>query len=392
MKVLIIVGARPNFMKAAPIISALRENNTSGEANTINYLLVHTGQHYDNDMSDVFFRDLEMPKPDLNLGVGSGTHARQTAEIMISFEKVCIDNKPDLVMVVGDINSTIACALVAAKMHIPVAHVEAGLRSFDKRMPEEINRVLTDRISDILFTTCDVANQNLLREGVQREKIFFVGNVMVDTLNLYKKRAEQSDILKRLGLTDEQAAHETEKRSSKDYGVLTLHRPSNVDEKKDFLNVIEILIEITKKIPVIFPIHPRTKKRIQAYQMQDFFEFEGENAMSSRGKITCIDPLSYLEFLKLMKDARLVLTDSGGIQAETTVLGIPCLTLRENTEWLVTLNAGSNVLTGIDREKIIGEVERILSRVNRKIKIPPLWDGNTSRRIVDVLRNSMARS
>jgi len=351
-----VVGARPNFMKVAPI---WRELEGSGAFERI---LVHTGQHYDENMSKVFFDDLRLPEPDVYLGVGSGTHGQQTGRIMISFEEVLAREKPHLVIVVGDVNSTMACALVAVKTGIPVAHVEAGLRSFDRTMPEEINRMVTDVVADLLFTTCPEAETNLRREGVAGEKIHFVGNVMIDSLLYYSPRADRSDILEELCLEE------------KGYGLVTLHRPSNVDHPAVLGPILEALEELGQRCPLIFPVHPRTRKVIAATGVQ-----------VDPGKVRMLDPLGYLDFLKLMKHCRLVLTDSGGIQEETTVLGIPCLTIRENTERPITIELGTNVLVGTSKKRIVEEGNKILDGKGKKGRVPELWDGRAAARIVRVL-------
>ncbi|MGI8641300.1 MAG: non-hydrolyzing UDP-N-acetylglucosamine 2-epimerase [Pyrinomonadaceae bacterium] len=361
LKVLNIVGARPNFMKIAPIVREMRRRE-----NDFLPLIVHTGQHYDAAMSDSFFTDLDIPKPDFHLEVGSASHAVQTARIMTAFEPVLLQEKPDWVLVVGDVNSTIACALVCAKLGVKVAHVEAGLRSGDMTMPEEINRLLTDRISDLLLTPSTDGNENLLKEGIAPEKIKFVGNVMIDSLFYSLKMAENSTVREDLDLTE------------KHYAVLTLHRPSNVDDKKTFSNLLEALAAISKNLPIIFPSHPRTRARI------DEFGFAKKVANSN---IKLIEPLGYLDFLRLYSGARMVLTDSGGLQEETTALGIPCLTLRENTERPITIELGTNILVGTNAEKITQTAFKVLSRKNQSqgAKIPPLWDGKTAERICDAL-------
>lgn len=375
MKLINIVGARPNFMKIAPIIDAIAAHNRTGRA-PIEHLLVHTGQHYDEKMSKLFFHDLGIPKPDMDLGVGSGSHAEQTAEIMKRFEKVCLKETPTHILVVGDVNSTIACALVASKLNIRVIHVEAGLRSFDRGMPEEINRVLTDAISDYLFITEKSAKDNLLREGVAVEKIFFVGNVMIDTLLKHRERAGESRVLDELGLRD-----------SHGYCVLTLHRPSNVDDKKTFTGLLDALLEISRDLPVIFPVHPRTGKKIKEFGLSRHFKALPDGSVK-KGGIFTTGPLGYLDFLRLMANARMVITDSGGIQEETTVLGVPCVTLRENTERPVTITDGTNVLAGIGRENIVSAARASLKRLNEgdyRAAVPPLWDGKAAKRIVEVL-------
>lgn len=359
MKIVCVAGARPNFMKIAPLIKELQNYPK------VDTLLVHTGQHYDEIMSEFFFTDLEIPKPDINLGIGSGLHGEQTGKIMIEFEKLLVEEKPDFIIVVGDVNSTIACALVASKLHIKVAHVEAGLRSRDRSMPEEINRILTDQITDFLFTTSRDANENLLREGISNDKIFFVGNVMIDTLLTNKAKAENSGILRRLEL------------ENKKFAVLTLHRPSNVDDRDAFERIINALDRIQEKIIIVFPAHPRAQKNM--------INFNFMKRIQNLQNLICIEPLGYLDFLKLICEAKLVMTDSGGIQEETTVLGIPCLTLRENTERPVTVTEGTNVVVGTNEESIVGEAYRILNEKNRKGRIPELWDGKAAERIVRIL-------
>ena len=360
-------------MKIAPIVRALNEKNQTNEINQIDYRVVHTGQHYDYEMSQAFFDDLEINRPEYFLGVGSESHAVQTARIMIAFEEVCLKEHPDVVVVVGDVNSTVACALVAKKLGIGVAHVEAGLRSRDLTMPEEINRILTDTISDYLFTSCEDANKNLKKEGISKEKIYFVGNVMIDTLLRFKAKAEKSGRIK---------------IAEKDYALLTLHRPNNVDDRKNFKNILVALREVSKRTPILFPAHPRTQKQIKAFGYEKYFNFlelSPKNMVKLKNGINLSGPLSYLEFLNLMANSKLVYTDSGGIQEETTILGIPCLTLRENTERPITITEGTNTLVGSDREKILKESFRILNGKCKKGKIPPLWDGKASERIVDIL-------
>lgn len=358
MRILNVVGARPNFMKIAPILREMRRYPA------IEPLLVHTGQHYDEDMSRVFFDDLGLPRPDVDLEVGSGTHAWQTAQVMLRFEPVLEQARPELVIVVGDVNSTLACALVAAKRHIPVAHVEAGLRSFDRTMPEEINRQLTDAISDLLFTTCQDANENLQREGIPKERIFFVGNVMVDTLLQHRARAEHSTIRTTLGL------------EGRDYALVTLHRPSNVDDPSVLSRLVETLCQISRWLPVMFPAHPRTMERLKRIKLTDAL---------ARSNVRLLEPIGYVDFLHLMAHARLVLTDSGGIQEETTVLGVPCLTLRSNTERPVTITEGTNTLVGTDPDRILAETERILNGGGKTGRIPKLWDGQAAQRILAVI-------
>lgn len=358
MKVMLVVGARPNFMKAAPLIDRMKRYG-----DYIEPILVHTGQHYDQNLSGHFFDDLKLPKPDVYLGVGSGSHAVQTAKIMVEFEKVALENPPHLVVVVGDVNSTVACALVAAKCHIPVAHVEAGLRSFDMSMPEEVNRVLTDRISDYLFVTESSGYQNLVSEGVDPEKIFFVGNVMIDSLMAHLKVAQEKSIVRDLGL------------EPKKYALLTLHRPDNVDHEKTLTHLIQAVRVISAWIPVIFPCHPRTRLNIDKFGLASYFD---------NGRFRLIEPTGYLDFLKLEAEAGMVLTDSGGIQEETTILDIPCLTLRKNTERPVTITEGTNMLVGPYPEKIVAAAESILAGNLKSGQIPKYWDGRASERIVDV--------
>jgi len=364
MKILLIAGARPNFMKIIPLIWEM--NKRKEIQKQIQYKFIHTGQHYDNQMSDVFLEDLELPAPDINLNIGSASHAVQTAKIMVEFEKICLYEKPDLIVVVGDVNSTLACSLVGTKLGIKIAHVEAGLRSFDRSMPEEINRILTDSISDYLFITCSDAETNLLNEGIAREKIHFVGNIMIDTLLKFKKDADKKDTYRNLGL------------GKKRYAVLTLHRPSNVDEKASLEKILRAVEKISHKIPVVFPVHPRTKISINNHNLSSF-----ENLSSS---IFFEKPLGYLEFLNLMANAKFILTDSGGIQEETTALKIPCLTLRKNTERPVTVRIGTNTLVGDDEGEILTNVEKIMQGDYKTgSKIPRYWDGTTARRIIDIL-------
>ncbi len=359
-KVLLIAGARPNFMKVAPIYAEMKRRSAEFAPK-----IVHTGQHYDAAMSDAFFDDLGMPKPDIHLGVGSGSHAVQTAKIMTEFEPVVLAEKPDWVLVVGDVNSTIACALVCSKLGIKVAHIEAGLRSRDRSMPEEINRILTDSISDLLFTTSQDADENLKQEGIPAENIVFVGNVMIDSLLEHLKLAEKSNVRQDLGVNDI------------DYAVVTLHRPSNVDDKPTFSGILDALLAISEKLPIIFPVHPRTKAKLEEFGF-------AERIASSN--IRLIEPLGYLDFMRLYSGAKLVLTDSGGLQEETTVLTIPCLTLRHNTERPITIEMGTNVLVGTEPEAIkVGAGKALGNDRNSDTKIPPLWDGKAAGRICDAL-------
>ncbi|UCG52035.1 MAG: UDP-N-acetylglucosamine 2-epimerase (non-hydrolyzing) [Candidatus Latescibacterota bacterium] len=356
IKIIAVVGARPNYMKVAPIWRELDKNGH------VSKMLVHTGQHYDANMSKIFFDDLKLPKPDVYLGVGSGSHGEQTSKVMFEFEKILEREHADLVIVVGDVNSTMAGALVAVKMGVSVAHVEAGLRSFDRTMPEEINRMVTDIVSDLLFTTEPSARKNLLREGVEETKIHFVGNVMIDSLHYYRDKADRSRVLEDLSLKPD------------GYGLVTLHRPSNVDRTETLRGILDALIELGSDCPMIFPAHPRTRKMI-----------EDNKLLVPPKKLRILDPIGYLDFAKLMMHARLVLTDSGGIQEETTVLGISCLTIRENTERPITLEIGTNRLVGVSAERIVKEGRDALRKPQGRGKIPELWDGRASERIVRVI-------
>jgi UDP-N-acetylglucosamine 2-epimerase (non-hydrolysing) len=355
-EVLLVAGARPNFMKVAPLLKALRARAV------LPCSLVHTGQHYDPMMSEVFFEELGMPRPDVFLGVGSDTHARQTAKIMTEFETVVLERQPRAVVVVGDVNSTVACALVCAKLGVPVGHVEAGLRSYDRSMPEEINRVLTDQLSEWLFTSCEDATPNLLREGIAPGRIHFVGNVMIDTLRQHLPLADRSTALARLGL------------APGGYAVLTLHRPSNVDDGPTLARMLTTLAELSRELPIVFPVHPRTVTRLK-----------GHWEPGPGSDLRFLDPLGYLDFLKLVKEARVALTDSGGIQEETTVLGVPCLTLRTNTERPVTVTEGTNVLVGGDPDLLRREWRRALDGRPPGARVPKLWDGRAAERIADLL-------
>jgi UDP-N-acetylglucosamine 2-epimerase (non-hydrolysing) len=363
-QILCVVGARPNFMKIAPIMRALN-NSALG----LSVRLLHTGQHYDAAMKKSFFDQLQIPEPDIDLGVGSGSHAVQTADIMKRFEPVLDENQPDAVLVVGDVNSTIACALVAVKKSIPVIHVEAGLRSGDRGMPEEINRVLTDQISDLLFTTEETAEPNLTREGISSERIHFAGNVMIDTLMFNLDRCIPA------AQTLEELC-ESPVDLSKGYGLVTLHRPSNVDDLEVLERLINALSQVSTDIPLIFPVHPRTQQKIAEAGLQ---------SLISNSRFYSLPPLGYLEMLGMMKDARLVLTDSGGIQEETTALGIPCITLRESTERPITVEQGTNTIVGSDPEKILASVSSILVGGGKSGRIPDLWDGQSAERIAQVI-------
>ena len=408
MKILTVVGARPNFMKAAPIIAAINEHNERISANgvgrgersaqAIRHNLIHTGQHYDEFMSGSFFSDLNLPKPAVHLGVGSGSHAVQTAEIMKKFEEVLLTERPEVVVVVGDVNSTLACALVAAKISFDsagsrplIAHVEAGLRSFDQSMPEEINRILTDHVSDLLFVTEESGFQNLQNEGISPDKIHFVGNTMIDSLLTFKEKAETSTILDKLKL-HANAGDNGDGKAICRYALLTLHRPSNVDNRSAFLNILDGLEELAADWPIVFPIHPRTRRRVQEFGLQSQLGLNGDEAKPDTAKsgrnfrnIILTEPLSYLDFLCLMKHAALVVTDSGGIQEETTCLGIPCVTVRESTERPITIERGTNVLAGTQKEKIRGAVRRQMTRKFCGQRAPEKWDGQAARRIVAAL-------
>jgi len=347
-----VVGARPNFMKVAPVLRAL--NTRKGVRQTV----VHTGQHYDANMSDVFFRQLGIPAPDVNLAVGSGSHAQQTAEIMTRFEPIVLDRQPDIVFVYGDVNSTVAAALVCSKLQIRVGHVEAGLRSFDRSMPEEINRIVTDQLSDMLFTPSEDGDANLEREGIAKEKIHLVGNVMIDSLVRLLPEAMKYG---RNGFPER-------------YALVTLHRPSNVDDAETFSSILRSLMDVSNDLAVLFPAHPRTRQRLAAF------------GMNTR-QLQVLDPVPYVEFLSLQRNATVVITDSGGIQEETTYLGVPCLTLRSNTERPVTVSQGTNILVGQDAAKLRSELTMILQGNAKRGAIPPLWDGRAAERIARVLLN-----
>jgi UDP-N-acetylglucosamine 2-epimerase (non-hydrolysing) len=354
-----VVGARPNLMKIAPLLEAFARR-PDAEA-----LLVHTGQHYDANMSELFFHELGIPEPDLNLEVGSASHAVQTAEIMRAFEPVVLEQRPDAVIVVGDVNSTIACGLVAVKLGARLVHVEAGLRSFDRSMPEEINRVLTDAISDLLFCTEESGVANLRREGVAPERIHLVGNVMIDTLLRHREKADRSRVLSDLGL------------APRGYAVLTLHRPANVDDPAVLARLVEALEAIHRDLALVFPVHPRTRQKIAAFGLAE--------RLVALPELRLVEPLGYLDFLKLMAEARVVLTDSGGIQEETTILGVPCLTLRENTERPVTVECGTNRLVGRDPGRILAAWREIRDGPAAPARVPPLWDGRAAERIAEIL-------
>jgi len=361
LRIINVVGARPNFMKIAPVIDEMRRRS-----DRIEPLLVHTGQHYDESMSDSFFEDLDIPRPDINLEIGSGSHSEQTARVMIAFEQVLLQHPADWVVVVGDVNSTMAAAIVAAKLNVRIAHVEAGLRSGDRTMPEEINRVVTDALADLLLTPSRDANENLLREGVASEKISFVGNVMIDTLYRNLEKARRSRVLERLNLPPQQ------------FCAMTLHRPSNVDHPKTLAGIINALEAIGERLPIVFPVHPRTRERLEQFNLTERIQ----------KSLLMIEPLGYLDFLQLYSNSRLVLTDSGGIQEETTVLGIPCLTLRPNTERPITVLEGTNRLVGNTPEVIAREAFAALDRPAGAARVPELWDGHAAARIVDAIEEA----
>lgn len=371
-RIIHVVGARPNFMKIAPLIIEMKK-----QSDVFQQLLIHTGQHYDQNMSKVFFDELSLPQPDVNLEVGSGTQAWQTAQIMMRFEPIVSEYRPDWVVVPGDVNSTVACALVCSKLGIKVAHVEAGLRSFDRSMPEEINRLLTDQLSDLLFTPSEDGNKNLLHEGISAEKVHFVGNIMIDTLvKLLPEAHKRWDLLQK-NLVDSP------------YILVTLHRPSNVDNVDNLKEIMAALAEISKEIQIVFPVHPRTRKRIE----ESTTVLSGSQLHNERLKM--IPPLSYLDFLALESHATMVLSDSGGVQEETTYLGIPCLTMRPNTERPITITSGTNRLIPCsDRHVLLSEIRAFLNRYSssaeKSIRRPPLWDGNTAERIVHVFLKNIS--
>lgn len=366
LKIICVCGARPNFMKIAPIMQACEQ------AGGIDALLVHTGQHYDEVMSRIFFDELGIPKPDLNLEVGSASHAVQTAEVMKRFEPVCIEHRPDWVVVVGDVNSTLACSLVAVKLGIKAAHVEAGLRSFDRRMPEEINRLMTDAISDLLLVSEPSGLENLRNEGVAEEKVEFVGNVMIDTLMRHRKKANASTILNTLSL------------EPKSYAAVTLHRPENVDSRDSLTAILRALETVCKDRPVVCPMHPRTRGNLEAMGLTEW--------VSGIRNLRIIEPVGYLDFLKLMTESFVVMTDSGGIQEETTILGVPCLTLRENTERPITLTEGTNRLAGCTTEGIVAAYHAVCDDPPPSARVPELWDGRAAERIVEAFLRRGSKS
>jgi UDP-N-acetylglucosamine 2-epimerase (non-hydrolysing) len=361
----LIAAARPNFMKVAPLYHALAAESWCVPR------IVHTGQHYDANMSDAFFADLAMPKPHVHLGVGGGGHGEQTGRVMIEYEKVCLASRPDWVVVVGDVNSTLACALVGAKLLVPVAHLEAGLRSGDRRMPEEINRLATDAVADLLWTPSPDGNEHLAREGVPAEKVELVGNIMLDSFELLAPKIRAAGMAAKLGL------------AGRDFGVVTLHRPSNVDDQKQLSVIVEQLVAVAARVPLVFPVHPRTRQRLRDFGLTPKLE------AAASGAIRLTEPLSYIEFMSLVGDCRFALTDSGGVQEETSYLGIPCLTLRENTERPVTVTLGTNRL--VTAAKLSAEMTRVLAGPRRTQCAIPLWDGRTAGRVVASLRRRIAR-
>lgn len=358
MKIISVAGARPNFMKLAPIHRAFKNRSN------IESQILHTGQHYDKKMSDIFFRQLELPEPNIYLGIGGGSHAEQTGKVMMAFEKVVEEEQPDLIVVVGDVNSTVACSLVGAKSHIPVAHVEAGLRSGDRRMPEEINRVVTDSISDLLFVTEQSGIDHLRSEGIQKNKVHFVGNVMIDSLVHFREKARKYNLINKLG------------PKPGEYILMTMHRPSNVDNEQGLKEMENIIRELVSLKKVIFPMHPRTRKNLERFGLyKTVKQLEG---------VYLTEPQGYLEFLNLMDHAALIVTDSGGIQEESTYLQVPCLTLRENTERPVTIELGTNQLVEINNRAVADKASEIVTGNIKKGEIPPLWDGQAAERIADI--------
>ena len=380
MNVIQVVGARPNFMKVAPLHRAIK--NLAGWTSKI----VHTGQHFDAKMSDIFFTQLELPKPDFFLGIGGGSHTEVTAKIMLAFEKIVESEKPDLIIVVGDVTSTLACTLVAIKMGIPLAHVEAGLRSGDRTMPEEINRILTDSVANYLFVTEQSGLDHLKREGVPDEKVFFTGNVMIDSLVRYQEKAKSSTILEELGLqpSDTENRREVSRLYETDYIVMTMHRPANVDTETGLKAILELIELSTAKTKVVFPIHPRTRSNMAKFGLED--------ALTQNKNLILTEPLGYLEFIQLMTHSKAILTDSGGIQEETTYLGIPCLTFRDSTERPITVTLGTNQLLADLNPKItFAALEEILAGHHKKGQIPPLWDGHAAERIAENLFNLFSK-
>lgn len=361
IKIINVVGARPNFMKIAPLMKEYSKYDS------FEPIIVHTGQHYDSNMSDLFFNQLQIPEPDVFLGVGSDSHSKQTAKIMEKFEDVCLDVLPDAILVVGDVNSTMACSLVASKLGIKIIHLEAGLRSNDRTMPEEINRLVTDALADILLTPSRDANENLMKEGIPESKIFLVGNIMIDTLFQFLPLAEKSNILNSFNL------------NKGNFILVTLHRPSNVDFQENITKILRAFELIQKEIKIIFPIHPRTKNKLKEFGLNKF--------INSLSNLIITDPIGYLDFQKLMSNSKVVITDSGGIQEETTALKIPCITVRENTERPITVSEGSNEIVGMDMNKLIDLTNKALNNLWKDSKIPQFWDGLTSQRVLKVLND-----
>ena len=375
MNTVIVAGARPNFIKVAPLIRAIELQNVAYPARKIEYKFIHTGQHYDYQMSQVFFEEFKLPQPDIHLEIGSGTHAEQTGKTMIAIEKILLQENPDLVIVVGDVNSTLAASLAAVKTHIPIAHIEAGLRSHDLSYPEEVNRLLTDVISTYLFTPSKDASENLKKEGISGERIFFVGNILADTIYSQREVASRRPILSNFGL------------QTQGYGILTMHRPSNVDNKGTLVRVIGAVEQISTRIPIIYPIHPRALKSLKRFYLDNgLFWIDVNKAQSIKTSgFYLTEPLSYLDFLKLESNAKFVITDSGGIQTETTILNIPCLTLLEQDFWPSTTGEGTNILVGTATDKLLKESFNILNGKRKEGQRPELWDGKTAQRIVNII-------
>jgi UDP-N-acetylglucosamine 2-epimerase (non-hydrolysing) len=365
MKLMVVAGARPNFMKIAPLLKAVQANGNSPAGSKLQYQLVHTGQHYDAKMSDLFFSELGIPAPDVNLEVGSGSHAKQTSQIMAKFEPICEQERPDWVIVVGDVNSTLACTLVCAKLQINVAHVEAGLRSFDRTMPEEINRIVTDALASLLLTPSEDANRNLEREGIDESKIKLVGNIMIDTLVQNLDQARHGRTFEQYGIEERKFAY------------VTLHRPSNVDNEESLTQIMAELSRLARQIPVVFPMHPRTRKMLSDFNI----------STNGTAGMKLIDPIGYHDSICLTEQARFILTDSGGLQEESTYFRTPCLTLRPNTERPITVSLGSNRLTSLDRLR--SDIDAILAGPERIGSVPPLWDGQTARRCVDCIQAAL---
>jgi UDP-N-acetylglucosamine 2-epimerase (non-hydrolysing) len=361
-RVHLVAGARPNFMKIAPLYHALKAEEWSEP------VIVHTGQHYDQAMSEAFLRDLGLPEPTIHLGVGSGSHSEQTGGVMVAYEKVCLQNKPDWIIVVGDVNSTMACAIAAKKLCLKVGHVEAGLRSRDMTMPEEINRIVTDAISDLLFTPSEDADQNLLREGIAEDRIIRVGNIMIDSYEMLREKIEKRNAAREYGL------------DTMTFGVVTLHRPSNVDQRDTLHALCRLLRELSRRTPLVFPVHPRTAQRLRVFGL--------ENTLRDSGNLHMVEPLSYITFMSLVREAKFVVTDSGGVQEETTYLGVPCLTLRENTERPITITKGTNRLVAM--ENIYQHYRDIIENRFSRGSVPDLWDGHTAQRIALKLRSSIS--